>query len=561
MLEELHIHNFAIIDQLDLSFKEGMTVLTGETGAGKSIIIDAVSLLLGGRGSSEWVRTGETKCRLEALFNIEDNESLLHLLSDLGIEADELLVIQRELYQSGRNVCRLNGQLVNTTMLKKVGAYLVDIQGQYDQQKLMHEDSHLDLLDQYGHKELALLKEQYTHLYERYQTLKNKLQLDETKAQDYAQRMDMLQFQVQEIEAAQLVVGEEEQLKQERELLCHASQIYDSLNESATLLNGEDFGALALVAQVKQNLTKIADLAPEYKKMSENITSAYYLLQEVDNDLYQAKDQLDLNPQRLDEVELRLQQIRSLERKYGANIEEVLLYYNKIQQELAEAQFDEQHLEQWREELTHLQPQLEQVADQLHQARLQVAQQLEKALDKELVDLCMPNARFFVRFTKKALQKDGADKVQFYMSTNKGEAEHPLVKILSGGELSRLLLALKAVFNVDQVQTSIVFDEVDTGVSGRVATAIAKKIYQLAKQAQVLCITHLPQVAAIADQHYFIQKEEQKNRVKTTVQVLTEVERDAELARMMTGEALTDLSLEHAKELRQLSRVEQKKLL
>lgn len=558
MLQELNIRNFAIIEQLQLSFSDGMTVLTGETGAGKSIIIDAVSLLLGARGSADYIRSGAEKCQLEALFMISDEEGMSEKLQDLGIEPDEMLIIQREIFKNGRNVCRINGQLVNTSMLRQIGPDLVDIQGQYDQQKLMQEENHVTLLDSYGGIDLEAKVQDYQFVFHRYQKLKEKIHHDEAHAKDFAQRMDMLRFQRQEIENAELKPEEEETLREERTLLRNATKIHESLEESYQLLSGDNF-VLSFLSIIRHNLQKISDWNSEYATIQENVDSAYYLLQECSADILQQMEQLSADPNRLEEVESRLQQIRNLERKYGSTIPEILSYYDEITKEWEENCYDEDHIEIWKEELLELKKEVEQKGQALQNLREKVAYSLEQEVEKQLKDLYMPHAQFKVEFLpwhQGEWREEGLSRVAFYISTNKGEPFHPLAKVLSGGELSRLLLALKVIFHDKDAKTSIVFDEVDTGVSGRVASAIAQKIYQIGRDAQVLCITHLPQVAAIADHQFYISKVEEEGRVETKVQVLSAEERIKEIARMMTGEEVTELSLQHADELLQLSQKE-----
>lgn len=558
MLQELNIRNFAIIEQLQLSFSDGMTVLTGETGAGKSIIIDAVSLLLGARGSADYIRSGAEKCQLEALFMISDEEGMSEKLQDLGIEPDEMLIIQREIFKNGRNVCRINGQLVNTSMLRQIGPDLVDIQGQYDQQKLMQEENYVTLLDSYGGIDLEAKVQDYQFVFHRYQKLKEKIHHDEAHAKDFAQRMDMLRFQRQEIENAELKPEEEETLREERTLLRNATKIHESLEESYQLLSGDNF-VLSFLSIIRHNLQKISDWNSEYATIQENVDSAYYLLQECSADILQQMEQLSADPNRLEEVESRLQQIRNLERKYGSTIPEILSYYDEITKEWEENCYDEDHIEIWKEELLELKKEVEQKGQALQNLREKVAYSLEQEVEKQLKDLYMPHAQFKVEFLpwhQGEWREEGLSRVAFYISTNKGEPFHPLAKVLSGGELSRLLLALKVIFHDKDAKTSIVFDEVDTGVSGRVASAIAQKIYQIGRDAQVLCITHLPQVAAIADHQFYISKVEEEGRVETKVQVLSAEERIKEIARMMTGEEVTELSLQHADELLQLSQKE-----
>lgn len=553
MLQELVIQNFAIISSLRLHFEEGMTVLTGETGAGKSIIIDAVGLLAGGRGSNDYIRQGENKCTLEGLFFVEPQNELTAYLDELAIEIEEnMLVIQREIYQNGKNVCRINGHLVNTTVLRRVGHYLVDVHGQNEHQELMQASAHLGLLDKFGQQELQLLKAQYQKTYEAYTELKQRLAQKQTNEKEFVQRMDMLQFQVNEIEAAQLEEGEEERLLAERQKLANFQKIYEALHGSYTLLQEGEANGLQLVGMAMNQLAEIEDLSEDYQAISDNVQNSYFILQEAVSDMTRQLDLLEMDDGRLEEIELRLDLIRQLKRKYGESIANILTYYEQIQKELYDSQHFEEQSAQLEEKLAQLTEQLQVEAEQLSEMRKRIAKSLEAAVKQQLAELYMDQAHFEVHFKKRPLEQfseNGADQVEFYLTTNPGEPVKPLVKVASGGELSRIMLALKTIFSQTQGITSIIFDEVDTGVSGRVAQAIANKIHQVATYSQVLCITHLPQVAAMADKQYFIQKEILDERTLTTVKILLPEERVQEVARMLAGETITPLALEHAKEL------------
>ncbi|MFA1485887.1 DNA repair protein RecN [Enterococcus faecalis] len=551
MLQELSVKNFAIISSLQLEFQMGMTVLTGETGAGKSIIIDAMGLLTGGRGSSDYIRQGANKCTLEGLFSMPKSQELKQLLEELGIETEEdSLVIQRDISASGKNVCRVNGRIVNITNLKRIGEYLVDIHGQNEHQELMQSERHIDMLDEFGGKKLLTVKEKYTRAYQEYRALEAKVRKRQKNEKEFAQRMDMLHFQSDEIASAQLVAGEEEQLLEERNKLNNFQKIADALTISYAALNGEDDSSLDKIGTSMNELASIESLDPEYKTLSDTVQNAYYLLQEASGDLSRLIDGLELDEGRLNEVENRLELIRQMKRKYGDSIETILSYYEEITKELAEADF----LEGGTGDLEALLAEKQQAAHQqalvLRKERKRLAKELEQQILTELKELYLERTEFEVRFTElEHLQENGLDGVEFYITTNPGEPLKPLVRVASGGELSRVMLAMKTIFSQTQGITSIVFDEVDTGVSGRVAQAIADKIYQISGNSQVLCITHLPQVAAVADEHYFIEKEIVAGRTETSVRILSEKERVNEIARMLAGSEITKLTIEHAQEL------------
>ncbi|MEI5994845.1 DNA repair protein RecN [Candidatus Enterococcus mansonii] len=562
MLQELSVKNFAIISSLQLDFNMGMTVLTGETGAGKSIIIDAMGLLTGGRGSSDYIRQGASKCTLEGLFKMPKNQSLTHLLEELGIETDEdSLVIQRDISTSGKNVCRVNGRIVNIANLRKIGEFLVDIHGQNEHQELMQSEKHLGMLDDFGGNELLKIKEDYEGSYSEYKLIETKVRNRQKNEKEFAQRMDMLQFQSDEIAASQLVLGEEEQLIEERNKLGNFQKIADALTTSYEAINGDGDSSLDKIGYAMNELLSIETLDSEYKSLSEVLQNSYYLLQEASGDLSRHIDGLELDENRLNEVETRLELIRQMKRKYGESIESILDYYQEITQELADADFLEGKTGELETLLIEKRKQVTKHGLELREIRKKIAKKLEKDILRELKELYMERTEFDIRFTElpdEEFGEDGLDHVEFFITTNPGEPLKPLVRVASGGELSRVMLALKTIFSKSQGITSIVFDEVDTGVSGRVAQAIADKIYQISKGSQVLCITHLPQVAAVADYQYFIEKEIIGERTETKVRRLKKNERIAEIARMLSGSEITKLTTEHAKELLNMAEHERK---
>ncbi|MHC5269035.1 DNA repair protein RecN [Enterococcus sp. LJL98] len=552
MLLELTIKNFAIIPFLHIDFHKGMTALTGETGAGKSIIIDAMGLLAGGRGSSDYIRHGEDKCLLEGLFEWPTQPEFQLLMEELGIDSsDSFLILQRDMSRSGKNICRVNGRAVPLVQLRRVGSYLVDIQGQNDHQELLQPDRHLALMDHFGSKAFHLKLKDYQVLFESYQSLAKRTKKMQQNEQSYVQRIDMLRFQQEEIEQAALEIGEEEALIEERDKLVNHQKIVDALGKTYEILSAESNSLTDGVGLALSEIQEIETLDEGYQKISENLQSAYYLLQEVASETSRQLDYLELDEARLDEVMLRLELIHQLKRKYGETIPLILTYYEAISEELAAMTGSENQLEELEQQLAKKYEDVVTVAEELHQERKKIARRLEREIMQEVKELYMENTLFEIRFqtSPESLSETGMDQVAFYLSSNLGEDLKPLVKVASGGELSRILLALKAIFSKGKETTSIVFDEVDTGVSGRVAQAIAEKIAKIAQHSQVLCITHLPQVAAQADYQYFISKEVQAGRTQTKITQLNEEERKLEVARMLAGPEITDLTLQHATEL------------
>ncbi len=558
MLQELSITNFAIIEHLDIAFEAGMTVLTGETGAGKSIIIDAVGLLAGGRGSSEFIRTGADKAVLQGMFILPADGVTAQLLDEAGIDhADNTVILQREITKSGRNTCRINGMLVNTTTLKQIGETIVDIHGQNEHQELMQPEKHLGLLDEFAAAKIRKLKQQYQQQYDHYQQLNRELRQKNANEKEWAQRLDMLNFQVDEIAAAQVKVGEEAALIAERDRLDNYQMINQALQQSYTLLAAgeETTGAVDMVGTAMNALEPIANLDSAFNEITVNVKNAFYGLQDAAGQISNQLDLQEFDEGRLDEIEQRLDVLSQLKRKYGDSEQQILDYYQKIAAELAKMTDSEENSEDLAQRVTDAKDKLLKTGEALSDKRRTAAKVLQRQIHQELKDLYMDKAIFEVRFkpTKGQIYRSGLDSVEFYIQTNPGERMRPLAKIASGGELSRMMLALKTIFSESQGITSIIFDEVDTGVSGRVAQAIAEKINGIAHFSQVLCITHLPQVAAMSDHHYFIAKKITGKRTKTSVTKLDNADRVKELARMLAGTKVTKLSLEHAEELLQLA--------
>lgn len=555
MLQEITIDNLAIIDHLSLEFGDHMTVLTGETGAGKSIIIDAVGLLVGGRGSQELIRQGSDRLEVQGQFSLPQDPAYHALLDNLGIDYDDQnLIISRVIHRNGRNMIRANGTLINTTMLRQIGAPLVDIQGQNDHQRLLQPEQHLAILDHYAERKIGNLLNHYQKLYQHYRKLKTTIERKQENEQQWAQRLDMLRYQVKEIGDANLQQKEEDELIKERDRLEHFQQIQTTLQQVGAILNGGDESAPILdqLATVLDAVKEISQFNDNYAGISKELADAYYSLQDVANQASHELDGLEFDDERLNTINSRLDLINDLEHKYGDTVADVLNYYAKISHELGEMEQTADSDDQLEQQLSQVTSQLADMGAQLRAQRKQAAVQLEKRVHQELSALYMDKAVFKVRFDKvpaHTFTKNGIDQVEFYIQTNPGERMGPLAKIASGGELSRVMLALKTIFTSQTDVTSIIFDEVDTGVSGRVAQAMADKIKVIANHSQVLCITHLPQVAAVAQHQFLIQKAVHHQRTTTTVTKLNHDQRVNELSRMLAGEKITKLTKEHASEL------------
>ena len=549
MLLEISIKNFAIIEEISLTFENGMTVLTGETGAGKSIIIDAMNLMLGARASLDVIRHGANKAEIEGLFSVGENPALTQILEENGIDVTEELIIRRDILQNGRSISRINGQMVNLTTLRAVGQYLVDIHGQHDQEELMKPNMHIRMLDEFGNEQFADVKKHYQELFESYRQLRKRVVTKQKNEQEHKARIEMLEFQIAEIEAAALKAGEDQALNQKRDKLLNHKNIADTLTNAYVMLDDEEFSSLSNVRSAMNDLMTLEEFDADYKEMSANVSEAYYILEEVTKHLGDVIDDLDFDAGSLQQIEARLEVIYSITRKYGGNVDDVLEYYDNITKEYNLLTGNDESSDDMEKALKRLEKELIVAAEELSQERHALAKDLEAEIKQELADLYMEKADFQVQFTKGKFNRDGNEAVEFYISTNPGEGFKPLVKVASGGEISRLMLAIKSAFSRKEDKTSIVFDEVDTGVSGRVAQAIAQKIYKIGSNGQVLAISHLPQVIAIADYQFFIEKRSDENTTVSTVRLLTEEERVEEIAKMLAGSDITEMAREQAREL------------
>ena len=551
MLLEISIKNFAIIEAISLNFEKGMTVLTGETGAGKSIIIDAMNMMLGARATTDVIRHGAPKAEIEGLFSVENSHALQMIFDEQGIELGDEIIIRREILQNGRSVSRVNGQMVNLSVLRSIGQYLVDIHGQHDQEELMRPQLHIQMLDGFGDADFLELKQAYQTNFDAYRKMRKQLLEIKKNQEEHKARIEMLEFQMAEIESASLQPGEDLKLNQERDKLLNHKNIADTLTNAYTMLDNEEFSSLANVRSAMNDMESLEDYDVEYREISTSISESYYVLEDVTKRLEDIIESLDFDGNRLMQIESRLDLIHSITRKYGGNVDDVLMYFAKITEEYNLLTGNHLSSDDMEVELKKLEVSLVDLATNLASARHNLAQQLETEIQQELKDLYMDKARFQVQFTKGKFTREGNESVEFYISTNPGEDFKPLVKVASGGELSRLMLAIKSAFSRKEGKTSIVFDEVDTGVSGRVAQAIAQKIHKIGQNGQVLAISHLPQVIAIADYQFFIEKISNDHSTVSTVRLLSVEERVEEVAKMLAGENVTEAALSQARELLQ----------
>lgn len=567
MLTELSISDFAIIDNVSVTFNEGLTVLTGETGVGKSIIIDAVQLLAGGRGSVEYVRHGTKKAEIQGLFTIENKyHPVFHASEEFGIPIqDEMVVLQRTITAGGKSICRVNGKLVTLAILKEFGKTLIDIHSQHETQSLMDQATHIQLLDLYDQSRIELAKQEYSMLYDKYIKLKDRYKYISENEQEITHRLDLLQFQMQELEQAKLTPNEDETLEEERSHLVNFEKKHMGVQDAYHALYGNQKG-IEWLNEAQLALQEIREYDPFIAEKADKLTNQYYIVEELSFELREFKDALFYDSDRLNQIESRLHAIEQLKRKYGSTVNDMLEYMAEIQDEIDQIKNKESHLNELKKQIDETAKDAYLEALHLHEIRWEAAQSLGKEIKKELKDLYLENANFSVHFApnrsenKEAfenkslpLHKNGFDYIHFLITTNPGEPLKELHKVASGGELSRIMLAIKKIFAKHQGVTSVIFDEVDTGVSGRVAQAMAEKIYQISNDSQVLCITHLPQVAAMADAHILIDKKDKHNRSTTIVSELTTDQTIKELSRMITGTELTETALVHGKKLMDLA--------
>ena len=546
MLSLLHIENIAVIECADISFHQGFNILTGETGAGKSIVIDGISAILGERAYRDMIRTGTEKASVRAVFT---DVPVLSWFEENGVEYDPETVILREIYLDGKNVCRVNGTLVNVSALRKLGLQLINIHGQHDSASLFDETNHLQFLDDYAANQQ--LRDAYAEKYDGLCALQREIQRMSMDEGEKLRRMETLRFQIEEISKTQLQPGEDEQLEQRRKMLQNAEKISDGINTAVECLYGGDDsdGAASLLQQAERELARLSRFTDAFASIHEKVTDLMYQVQDAAEEVRDARDELSYSADELENIESRLDVIHRLRRKYGATCQDILEYLENAKQELDEIEFSDDHIERLKIKCEKANQEAHCAAAKLRENRKAAALSLSDKILSELSQLDMPKVQFQCCFTEIELCANGADQVAFYMSANAGEALKPLSKVASGGELARIMLAMKNVLaEQDRVQT-LIFDEVDTGVSGRAAQKVAEKLRSVAKTKQVLCVTHLPQLAAMGDTHLLIAKEERDGRTYTTVTPLNLDGRKRELARIIGGAAITETTLKSAEEM------------
>ena len=546
MLSLLHIENIAVIERSDISFDAGFNVLTGETGAGKSIVIDAISAILGERAYRDMIRTGANKASVRAVFT---DVPEYPWFAENGVEYDPETIIQREIYLDGKNVCRVNGSLVTVSILRKLGIQLINIHGQHDSASLFDEANHLKFLDDFA--ENNDLRAEYSEKYEKVSDLRNEIDRMTMDEGEKLRRMETLRYQIEEIEKAQLEAGEDETLEARRKVLQNAEKIADSMNDAVENLYGSDDsdGAATMLSIAERALARVAKFDDAISELHERVADLVYQVQDLAEGVRDARDDLAYSADELERIESRLDVIHRLRRKYGVTCADILEYLEKAKQELDEIEFADDHLERLKGKLLKAEKAAWDAAYRLRDNRVGASEQLSAKILTELAQLDMPKVQFSCEFTELELTANGADAVAFYMSANAGEALKPMSKVASGGELARIMLAMKNVLaEQDQVST-LIFDEVDTGVSGRAAQKVAEKLRSVARNKQVLCVTHLPQIAAMGDTHMLIAKSERDGRTYTTVTPLDHNGRMQEVARIIGGAQITETTLKSAEEM------------
>ena len=551
MLQTLSIKQFAIIDELDINFSDGLTVMSGETGSGKSIIIDAIGQLIGMRASSDYVRHGEKKAIIEGIFDIDESKDAINILESLAIDVDEdFLLVKREIFSSGKSICRINNQTVTLQDLRKVMQELLDIHGQHETQSLLKQKYHLQLLDDYADNQYSDLLNQYQLSYKQYKNKRKELEELESADQALLQRLDLMKFQLEELTEASLKEGEVDQLESDIKRIQNSEKLNLALNNAHQVLTDENAIPDRLY-ELSNYLQTINDIVPEkFVRLKEDIDQFYYMLEDAKHEIYDEMANTEFDEQVLNEYESRMNLLNNLKRKYGKDITELIGYQSKLANEIDKIENYEQSTSQLREEIKTLYNEVIDIGKKLSQERRRVARELRDHIVSEIQNLQMKDANLEISF--KPLDEptiEGIEFVEFLISPNRGEPLKSLNKIASGGELSRIMLALKSIFVKSRGQTAILFDEVDSGVSGQAAQKMAEKMRDIAQYIQVICISHLPQVASMSDHHLLISKASNADRTTTQVKELKDENKIDEIARMISGASVTELTRENAKEM------------
>ncbi|APQ74880.1 DNA repair protein RecN [Clostridium botulinum] len=564
MLLQLNIKNFALIEELSISFDKGFNVLTGETGAGKSILIDAISYVLGGKFNRDLIRTGENKTYVEAIFSIE-NESTERILKDQGIDFEDILIIGRETFQYGKSIAKVNAKSVLLANLKEITSTLLDIHGQHENQNLLSCENHINYLDYFSEKELYSIMEKYKSEYLNLLNIENKIK--ELSGGDESEReklMDFLKYQIKEIGESNLKEGEEEELDNKFLELSNAEKISKVLNNSYGILYGgleeesSAFDSLGYVIREMESINSIDKIT----SICQSLKDAYYIIEESIRNIGDIKDNIYYDENELDRINSRLFQISTLKKKYGTTIKEIIEYKDKIEKQYEDMINSEEIIEKLNNDRKKVLNNLKEIAMQMHNVRVKYAEELEVRVKEELSYVGLSKTRFKINVDLvSSFFKSGCDKVEFYVSTNPGEPLKPLDKVVSGGELSRIMLALKTVFVDKDKIPSVIFDEIDTGISGVVAQSVGEKMYSISHGRQVFCITHLSQIACMSDNHYYIHKEVLQDKTYTKVTKLSKEDKEIEIGRMIGGSNLTDITLQNAKEIIKIADNKKEKIL
>lgn len=536
MISTLHIKNIGIIDEIMIDFSKGFNILTGETGAGKTLIIGALGIVAGGRFSKEMIRKGENHSFVEVSIYLPNHPKAV----------DGNIIISREIFENGRNTCKINGRLVTVNELKEFMNNIINIHGQNDNQNLLNKENHIKYLDKFLGKEFLSKKNEYTELYNKYVDINRKLKENYGDEKEKQRKLDLLNYQVNEIKNASLKINEDEELEEQRNLIINAEKISKSLNEADMQINENALNSISIAIK---KLEKIEDINIKYQKTLSSLKSNYYDLQEIAIDLNHYNSDTSFEEKERDEIENRIDEINDLKRKYGNTIEEILNYKNEVEEEIDKIENLEEKNKELKTELTKVTVEIEKRAIELHETRQKYGIELETKINSELADLEMPNAKFKVNIENTNFNKDGNDEIEFMITTNKGEDFKPLIKTASGGEMSRIMLAIKTVLSdVDEVPI-LIFDEIDTGISGKAGNAVGEKLKTISKNHQVIIVTHLASIAAKGDSNYYIYKEVEGDNTKTRIKNLNEQEVIEEIARIASG-IVSEISLKHAMELR-----------
>lgn len=557
MILELYMKNCALIDELRLNLDKNLNILTGETGSGKSIIIGALGLCLGGKYDRSFLRKGTNKGLVEALFDVNNSKLKVKLLENgIDIDEDSQIIISREIFDDGKSISRINGRNVKVSFLKEISTYLIDIHGQHQNQVLFNKDTHIDFLDLFGEEKLYNSKIDYENIYHEYNEVKKALNiLTENKDDMQIQReIDLIQFQINEIESANLNSNEYEELLKQREVYRNGEKIYKNLNNAYINLYDGSINSVDLISKSLGDLGSISQYDDKLNEYNETIERIMYELQDISRDIRGYKESIDFSPYELEQIEQRVDEINTLRRKYGDTIEEILEYKEKVANRLDEILNRDEKVEELKSKLKSIEVMLKVKADKLTEDRKLIAKDLQEKLLYELKSLNMKNVVFEVSFDETSFNSKGQDDIEFMISFNLGEDIKPIYKVASGGEMSRFMLAFKTILaDIDEIDT-LVFDEIDTGISGIAAQIVGEKLSVIAKKKQILCITHLPQIAANADTHYCIEKKTSTDRTFTVISKLNDEERKDEIARLIAGSNITEKTMEHASEIIELAK-------